>query len=729
MRIKPLPAPQPLAAPKAAATAAAEAASRSSQPQSDTGVGGNPTQSRSRAQQASVPLPLYATPAAQSPSSRRERISTGTELLSATSVGSAAACNVQLQLSFRNLRDSDILSFSDPIAIVSSALVPPQGGVLSWSEVGRTECKSNSINPNFSQKIIVALPLGAAQDGEASQSARVGDALLRVDVFDMDDSLKNAAVFNPSTDSSDYLGGFCFSSRSIATRFLDESDAPPSAISFFFHAGLPSSASAGPLPPLQPQAPQEFNFMLAATPTPFCILSCRSLELSQSSFGLDLNAPEPSAHSKYPRTAADDLEPRSTSVLHVLTDRDAMIIQQSIAAYAYSFSSTSPAFVKAHRAGRMLYTSDWGALKAALFELVHLARDRPSQFYGLSVHGEQPLSCMFNSCLYSLTDRVKGSQAAPPTADVQAFPDVFTVVAALREGIAAQARSISSAEAAAMQARYCAESLEVACDREVQMLLSRPYVATDASYMGDDYVSKHDDLLQPVPVVDDYTGQNNFHIIIANGTIVGGIAAAESLFSIVTYEPFRQRLLRGRATGRFFCPFYGTVHLGATPLHFAVMSQHIAFVKLILEKLCRSDIDRLDALWDLDNSGNMVLHMAVMAGDTAIYDYLHEAFLRLEALLPRDKSMAGRTMKSIQGDLYIKNANNLTPLELAAALGRRDMLSHIVKTDIATIWEYSEVSLKGYAMRDIDTFKTLALDRVRLARQVGASVCATMNYP
>jgi hypothetical protein len=41
-----------------------------------------------------------------------------------------------------------------------------------------------------------------------------------------------------------------------------------------------------------------------------------------------------------------------------------------------------------------------------------------------------------------------------------------------------------------------------------------------------------------------------------------------------------------------------------------------------------------------------------------------------------------------------------------------------VKTDVATIWEYSEFSLKGYAMRDIDTFKTLALDRVRLARQV-----------
>lgn len=73
--------------------------------------------------------------------------------------------------------------------------------------------------------------------------------------------------------------------------------------------------------------------------------------------------------------------------------------------------------------------------------------------------------------------------------------------------------------------------------------------------MGEDYVSLHDDLTDAVPIVDDYTGQNNFHIIIANGAVINGIISAERLFSIVTYEPFRQRLLRGRASGRFFCPY------------------------------------------------------------------------------------------------------------------------------------------------------------------------------
>ena len=272
------------------------------------------------------------------------------------------------------------------------------------------------------------------------------------------------------------------------------------------------------------------------------------------------------------------------------------------------------------------YTNDWDTLRVTMLELVHLARHHPFHFYGFSAHGEQPLSCLFDACLYGLAHRAAAAcdtQVTRHTRDAPSFPDVFSVIAALGQGIAAQAQRISPAEAAALRARYTADSLEVAADRELQMLLSRPSARTDASYMGDDFLSKQHDLLTPVPVVDDYTGQNNLHVIIANGTIVGGIAAAQQLFSIVTHEPFRQRLLRARATGRFFCPYYGTVRLGATPLHFAVLTQQmecvrhtllsikncdglIRYVKLILEELCRSDIERLDVLWDRDNSGNTV---------------------------------------------------------------------------------------------------------------------------
>jgi hypothetical protein len=163
------------------------------------------------------------------------------------------------------------------------------------------------------------------------------------------------------------------------------------------------------------------------------------------------------------------------------------------------------------------------------------------------------------------------------------------------------------------------------------------------------------------------------------------------------------------------------VRLGATPLHFAVFSKQLAFVQLILEQLCSSDMQRLDALWDLDNSGNTVLHIAVMAESIEIYDYLRSSFLHLESLLLKTKASDGRVLKCIQSDIHLKNALNFTPLELAAALGKCDMLSHMISTDVITLWEYNDFSLKGFAMGDIDTFKTLALDRWHLAQQVGVA--------
>ena len=51
-------------------------------------------------------------------------------------------------------------------------------------------------------------------------------------------------------------------------------------------------------------------------------------------------------------------------------------------------------------------------------------------------------------------------------------------------------------------------------------------------------------------------------------------------------------------------------------------------------------------------------------------------------------------------------------------LGKQELLSHMINTDVVTLWEYNDFSLKGFAMRDIDTFKTLALDRWQLAQEV-----------
>ncbi len=72
---------------------------------------------------------------------------------------------------------------------------------------------------------------------------------------------------------------------------------------------------------------------------------------------------------------------------------------QSIAAYTYSCAS--PAFVKAHRAARLLFMNDWTALKATVMELVHLARESPLLFYGFRLVQCpcEPVVCFLDVCL------------------------------------------------------------------------------------------------------------------------------------------------------------------------------------------------------------------------------------------------------------------------------------------------------------------------------------------
>lgn len=95
--------------------------------------------------------------------------------------------------------------------------------------------------------------------------------------------------------------------------------------------------------------------------------------------------------------------------------------------------------------------NDWSALRVTMLELLQLAREEPSQFYAFSSHGLQPISCMFNSCLYSLSDRVKQTSTSADNIDTLDFPDVFTVISALSEGIAARAHKLPEGDALALR--------------------------------------------------------------------------------------------------------------------------------------------------------------------------------------------------------------------------------------------------------------------------------------
>lgn len=412
------------------------------------------------------------------------------------SFSSAATSIVQFQLSFRNLKAVDVALPADPLAIVSCASGTPQGAARCWAELGRTECKANSTNPNFHHKIIVSLP---------RQDSATEDELLRVDVYDLGKSA--VAGFDPLACSpSCYLGGVCFSARSIVQRLPSDAEAFTDPISLFFELIGSSSALSGSLPHTAVQAPQEFNVMLAATPTPFCILQCCPVASNQSSFASFESYNNVQIASKYPRTSYANSKKCSTSVLSTLDRRDALVMTQSIAAYAYdkrllrratiirhceivynmrrySFSHMYPAFSKTHRASRLLLMNDWAALRVTMLELLQLAREQPAQFFAFSAHGQQPLSCMVNSCLYSLADRLKQTNTTAETIDTHDFPDVFTVIAALTEGMLSQARKLPDADAVAFRARYNADTLDLAVQREVQMLISRPHAATDSTYV------------------------------------------------------------------------------------------------------------------------------------------------------------------------------------------------------------------------------------------------------
>jgi hypothetical protein len=55
-------------------------------------------------------------------------------------VNGDSACILQIQLSLRNIKGSDIISLAHPLAIISCASGTPHGSAQHWQELGRTEC-------------------------------------------------------------------------------------------------------------------------------------------------------------------------------------------------------------------------------------------------------------------------------------------------------------------------------------------------------------------------------------------------------------------------------------------------------------------------------------------------------------------------------------------------------------------------------------------------------------
>lgn len=121
---------------------------------------------------------------------------------------------VELSLSAKNLKDRDVISKSDPFAVLSLL----EGGY--WVEIGRTEALKDNLSPTWTKLFLVDYYFELQQQ-------------LKVDVYDQDSSSKKLS-------EHDYIGGAAFTLGQLM-------GAPGQSGSFLLTRGKHSSTHRGSL--------------------------------------------------------------------------------------------------------------------------------------------------------------------------------------------------------------------------------------------------------------------------------------------------------------------------------------------------------------------------------------------------------------------------------------------------------------------------------------------------
>eukprot|EP00667_Euglena_gracilis_P003616 EG_transcript_3627 len=209
-----------------------------------------------------------------------------------------------------------------------------------------------------------------------------------------------------------------------------------------------------------------------------------------------------------------------------------------------------------------------------------------------------------------------------------------------------------------------------------------------------------------------YTGENILHIAIVQRDVPLALWLLER----------SPQLLNAEATGHFFEPA-GDAYFGGYPLLFAVSSNQPAIVERIL--CC----DLPEAPGGLQNSvllqdrfGNTALHMAVIHDLPAMYDFL----------LTHTASAFGAA--SAVDFAKTLNHQHLTPLALAAAMGRAAMFRHILDCNSRDSWEYGPIKCKLVPIWSLEQPRVY-VDRVKgLAKRSKeklalACICANAYQP
>jgi len=178
----------------------------------------------------------------------------------------------------------------------------------------------------------------------------------------------------------------------------------------------------------------------------------------------------------------------------------------------------------------------------------------------------------------------------------------------------------------------------------------------------------------------EYYGESCLHLAI----IQGNTEAVKLLLKT------KQLDVHASARGKFFKPvdikrgdvklrkhrFEGYAYYGEYPLSFAASVGHYEIYDMLIEHGCDPNMK--------DTHGNNVLHLTVIHDQPDMYYH------------------AVKNAK-VKADSESLNNDNLTPLALAAKLGRKDMFIKILEISSRDFWSYNTVTCSVYPLKSLDT--------------------------
>ncbi|KHJ43908.1 ankyrin repeat protein [Trichuris suis] len=194
-------------------------------------------------------------------------------------------------------------------------------------------------------------------------------------------------------------------------------------------------------------------------------------------------------------------------------------------------------------------------------------------------------------------------------------------------------------------------------------------------------------LVNDIYISEEYYGQSALHQAIVNEDL-----------AMVRFLLQHGADVHQRCYGAFFCPddqkesrtdsmehewvdvnektnYAGRTYWGEYPLSFAACTRQPDCCRLL--KAAKADPNMRDT------NGNTVLHLMVIHELPDIFDLIYD----------------------LGGKLHIKNNQTLTPLTLAAKLGKKQMFNHVLNFEKEVLWTYGSVTWVAYPLLNIDTIQ------------------------